>query len=178
MIAQVFAPAFRTEAGGGKRIRPEDKSFERAVCVALALAAADACRLAAELSRRAEKLVAVAPKLRANGAAEVIFLLLNEDAVSGSLVTKNLSRFAARRLFERLQQLEAVRELSGRPSLVSAHRTPPNHVLEGGRQGCAENGRLADMGQPTPRLLRVGPMLSAGTGRRNARKNRVQRRGR
>ncbi|TGV63540.1 DUF1403 family protein, partial [Mesorhizobium sp. M00.F.Ca.ET.149.01.1.1] len=46
----------------------------------------------------------------------VIFLLLNEDAVAGSLTTKNLSRFAARRLFERLQQLEAVRELSGRPT--------------------------------------------------------------
>ncbi|TJW46566.1 MAG: DUF1403 family protein, partial [Mesorhizobium sp.] len=37
-------------------------------------------------------------------------------AVSGSLATKNLSRFASRRLFERLQQLEAVRELSGRPT--------------------------------------------------------------
>ncbi|WP_245520552.1 DUF1403 family protein, partial [Mesorhizobium sp. M1C.F.Ca.ET.212.01.1.1] len=69
-----------------------------------------------ELSRRAEKLLAVAPKLRAKGAGDVIFLLLNEDAVAGSLTTKNLSRFAARRLFERLQQLEAVRELSGRPT--------------------------------------------------------------
>ncbi|RUW15790.1 DUF1403 family protein, partial [Mesorhizobium sp. M1E.F.Ca.ET.041.01.1.1] len=77
---------------------------------------AEACRLAGELSRRAEKLLAAAPKLRAKGAGDVIFLLLNEDAVPGSLVTKNLSRFAARRLFERLQQLEAVRELSGRPT--------------------------------------------------------------
>ncbi|RWX58602.1 DUF1403 family protein [Mesorhizobium sp. M2A.F.Ca.ET.039.01.1.1] len=65
------------------------------------------------MSRRAEKLLAVAPKLRAKGAGDVIFLLLNEDVVSGSLTTKNLSRFAARRLFERLQQLD-VRELSGR----------------------------------------------------------------
>ncbi|MGX9148048.1 DUF1403 family protein [Mesorhizobium sp. 128a] len=44
----------------------------------------------------------------------MIFLLLSEDAVPGSLTTKNLSRFATRRLFERVQQLEAVRELSGR----------------------------------------------------------------
>ncbi|RWP46901.1 DUF1403 family protein [Mesorhizobium sp.] len=113
LMAQVFGPAFRGEAGG-KRIRPGDKSFERAVCLALVQAAAEACRLAADLSRRAERLMAIAPKLRAKGAGEVIFLLLNEDAVSGSLTTKNLSRFAARRLFDRLQQLDAVRELSGR----------------------------------------------------------------
>ncbi|WP_027145813.1 DUF1403 family protein [Mesorhizobium sp. WSM3626] len=115
LMAQVFSPAFRAEPGG-RRIRPGEKGFERAVCVALVQAAAEACRLAAELSRRAEKLLAVAPKLRAKGAGDVIFLLLNEDAVSGSLVTKNLSRFATRRLFERLQHLEAVRELSGRSS--------------------------------------------------------------
>ena len=113
LMAQAFGPAFRAEAGG-KRIRLGEEAFERAVCVALVQAAAEACRLAAELSRRAEKLMAVAPKLRAKGAGDAIFLLLNEDAVSGSLTTKNLSRFAARRLFERLQQLEAVRELSGR----------------------------------------------------------------
>ncbi|RWI86363.1 MAG: DUF1403 family protein [Mesorhizobium sp.] len=113
LMAQAFGPSFRGEAGG-KRIRPGEKDFERAVCIALAQAAAEACRLVAELSRRAEKLLAVAPKLRANGAGEVISLLLNEDAVSGSLTTKNLSRFAARRLFARLQQLDAVRELSGR----------------------------------------------------------------
>lgn len=115
LMAHAFGPAFRSQAGG-PRIRPGQKGFERAVCVALVQGAAEACRLAAELSRRAEKLLAVAPKLRAKGAGDVIFLLLNEDAVAGSLVTKNLSRFAARRLFERLQQLEAVRELSGRPT--------------------------------------------------------------
>ncbi|TPJ12256.1 DUF1403 family protein [Mesorhizobium sp. B2-7-3] len=114
LMAQVFAPALRAAGGVGKRVRLEEQGYERAVCVALAQAATDACRLAAELSRRAEKLLAVAPKLRAKGAGDVIFLLLNEDAVSGSLTTKTLSRFAARRLFDRLQQLDAVRELSGR----------------------------------------------------------------
>ncbi|MER9758020.1 DUF1403 family protein [Mesorhizobium sp. M0166] len=113
LMAQAFGPAFRGEAGG-KRIRPGEKGFERAVCLALAQAAADACRLAAELSRRAERLIAVVPKLRAKGAGDVIQRLLDDDAVSGSLTSKSLSRFAARRLFERLQQLEVVRELSGR----------------------------------------------------------------
>jgi hypothetical protein len=116
LMAQAFGPAFRGEGGGGKRIRPGERNFERAVCIALVQAAAEACRLAAELSRRSEKLLAVVPRLRAKGAGDVIFLLLNEDTVLGSLTTKNLSRFAARRLFERLQQLDAVRELSGRTS--------------------------------------------------------------
>lgn len=91
LMAQAFGPAFRSKAGD-RRIRPGERDFERAVCVALVQAAAEACRLAAELSRRAEKLLAVAPKLRAKGAGDVIFLLLNEDAVAGSLTTKNLSR--------------------------------------------------------------------------------------
>ncbi|TPN15941.1 DUF1403 family protein [Mesorhizobium sp. B2-3-3] len=116
LMAQVFGPAFRSTEAGGKRIRPGQEGFEAAICLALVQAAAEACRLAAELSRRAEKLLTVAPKLRAKGAGDVIFLLLNEDAVAGSQTTKNLSRFATRRLFERLQQLEAVRELSGRSS--------------------------------------------------------------
>ncbi|RUU76629.1 DUF1403 family protein [Mesorhizobium sp. M7A.T.Ca.TU.009.01.3.1] len=113
LMAQAFGPAFRCEAGG-KRIRPGGEGFERAVCVALVQGAVEACRLATEIARRAERLIAVAPKLRAKGAGDVIQRLLDEDAVSGSLTTKNLSRFAARRLFDRLQQLDAVRELSGR----------------------------------------------------------------
>jgi len=116
LMAQVFAPAFRAGGSRAKRIRPGGEDIERAVCLALAQGADDALRLAADLSRRAERLAAVAPKLRAKGAGDVIFLLLNEDAVAGSVVTKNLSRFGARRLFERLQTFEAVRELSGRDS--------------------------------------------------------------
>ncbi|TPM25312.1 DUF1403 family protein [Mesorhizobium sp. B2-3-5] len=116
LMAQAFGPAFRSTDARGKRIRPGEEGFEVAICVALAQAAADACRLATELSRRAENLLAVAPKLRAKGAGDVIFLLLNEDAVPGTLTTKKLSRFAARRLFERLQHLGVVRELSGRPT--------------------------------------------------------------
>jgi hypothetical protein len=116
LMAQVFAPAFRTGGNRGKRIRPGGEGFETAVCLALTQGADDALRLAADLSRRAERLAAAVPKLRAKGAGDVIFLLLNEDAIAGSVVTKNLSRFGARRLFERLRTFEAVRELSGRDS--------------------------------------------------------------
>ncbi|MCO5164160.1 MAG: DUF1403 family protein [Mesorhizobium sp.] len=117
LMAQAFAPAFRTGGGRAKRIRPgEQKEFERAACLALAQGAADACRLADDISRRAERLAAVMPKLRAKGAGDVVKKLLEDDAVPGTLTTKALSRFGARRLFERLQTFEAVRELSGRDS--------------------------------------------------------------
>mgnify|MGYP001129885697 CR=1 FL=1 len=123
LMAQVFTPVFfRADGavgtrGSGRKIRPgEQKEFERAVCLAVAQGAAEACRLAGEIDRRAHQLMTVAPKLRAKGAEDVVKKLLDDDAVSGSLTTKSLSRFGARRLFARLQSLDAVRELSGRPT--------------------------------------------------------------
>ncbi|EUB98959.1 protein of unknown function DUF1403 [Rhizobium sp. CF080] len=113
LMSQRFSSVFRAEGGRG-RIRPSEEGFERAVCLALVHASTEAGRLATEIARRADRLAAVTPKLRAKGAEDGLRLLLSEDAVSGSLQTPNLSRFASRRLFERLQQLEAVRELSGR----------------------------------------------------------------
>ena len=80
------------------------------------LAAIDACRLAGDIAPRAAQLAAATPKLRAKGAGEVIKLLLNEDAVPGTLQTASLTRWGARRLFERLTALGTVRELSGRAS--------------------------------------------------------------
>ena len=115
LMAQVPGPAFRAANGRG-RVRAGDQGFERAVCVALALAAVEACRLAGEITPRAARLLQVAPKLRAKGAGEVVQLLLADDAVSGTLQTRDLTRWGARRLFERLTALHAVRELSGRSS--------------------------------------------------------------
>lgn len=115
LMAQVPGPAFRTANGHG-RVRAGDQGFERAVCVAFALAAAEACRLAGEIAPRATRLIEVAPKLRAKGAGEVVQLLLADDAVSGTLQTRDLTRWGVRRLFERLTALHAVRELSGRAS--------------------------------------------------------------
>jgi hypothetical protein len=81
-------------------------------------AALRAIDLSAELGRRAERLLAVAPKLRARGADIVVERLLNEDALVASRgEQKNgMSDRALRRLFERLVELGAVRELSGRPT--------------------------------------------------------------
>lgn len=121
LMAQAFSPALRSGDGRGRRLRPggegpDREAFARALCLAVADGASEACRLAADLARRAQRLSAVTPKLRAKGAGEVVARLLDDDAVPGTLTTQNLSRFAARRLFERLQGFEAVRELSGRPT--------------------------------------------------------------
>jgi hypothetical protein len=62
--------------------------------------------------------LAAQPKLRAKGATRVVELLLGDDAVSPAHAAKlsRLSDRAARRLFDRLIEFGAVRELSGRPS--------------------------------------------------------------
>ena len=56
------------------------------------------------------------PKLRAKSAGRVVELLLSDDAISPARAAKaaRLSDRAARRLFDRLIELGAARELSGR----------------------------------------------------------------
>lgn len=112
---QMHTPLLRS-GFEGRRARPGSEAFEQSVFVAAALGAAEACRLAASVAAQAERLRAAVPKLRSKAAGAVVERLLGDDAVSGTLTTKTLSRWASRRLFERLQKLGAVRELSGRPT--------------------------------------------------------------
>lgn len=72
----------------------------------------EAVRQAADLARRAAHLKAVAPKLRAKGAGEAVEMFLTRDAVAPSALP--LPDRAARRLCDRLVDLGAVRELTGR----------------------------------------------------------------
>ena len=117
LMTKILDPSLRRGAVGA-RPRPSDSDWPQAVASGYALAASDAHALASELSRRAEKLLAVAPKLRAKRASRVVELLLTEDCVTPSRAAKlsGLSDRAARRLFDRLVELEVVREVSGRPS--------------------------------------------------------------
>lgn len=79
---------------------------------ALVSSTVEAVRQATDLARRAAHLKAVAPKLRAKGAADAVEMFLTRDAVAPSALP--LPDRAARRLCDRLVDLGAVRELTGR----------------------------------------------------------------
>lgn len=117
LASQIHTPVLRIgpdRPNGRPRGRPDAPAFERVVCLAAAAGAAEACRVAAGIAQKAERLGEVTPKLRAKGAGDVIDQLLSDDAVSGSFTSKAMTRWASRRLFDRLQKLDAVRELTGR----------------------------------------------------------------
>ena len=117
LVTKILDPFLRSGPAGA-RPRPNDFPWPQAVASAYALTASDAHALASELSRRTEKLLTVAPKLRAKRASHVVALLLTEECVGPSRAAKcsGLSDRAARRLFDRLVDLGAAREMSGRPS--------------------------------------------------------------
>jgi Protein of unknown function (DUF1403) len=117
IATRILDPSIRPD-GGGRRARPGDPAWLKAAAGAIALAAASALDCAADLSRRADTLIAVAPKLRAKPAAKIVDLLLSQDCVSPAEAGRHapMTDRAARRLFDRLLALGAVRELSGRPA--------------------------------------------------------------
>lgn len=89
---------------------------------AIAGSAQDATRLVHDLARRAGRLRAIAPKLRARGSDEAVHLFLIEDAVLPSSMLSprikgtnvKMSDRAARRFCDRLVELSVVREMTGR----------------------------------------------------------------
>ncbi|WP_306152070.1 DUF1403 family protein [Roseovarius sp. MMSF_3281] len=101
-------------APGLKRadLRKRGEDLRLACHRALTSSVVEAVRLAADLARRAAHLKAVAPKLRAKGAGDAVEMFLTRDAVAPSALP--LSDRAARRLCDRLVDLGAVRELTGR----------------------------------------------------------------
>jgi hypothetical protein len=116
IATKLLDPSLRSDGGG--RPRPGETAWEKHATGAIALAAASALDLAADLSRRCQILIAVAPKLRAKPAQRIVGLLLAEDCVSPAEAARQgpMTDRAARRLFDRLVALGAVRELSGRPA--------------------------------------------------------------
>ncbi|TSE11933.1 DUF1403 family protein [Mesorhizobium intechi] len=91
-----------------------EADWAKSLLAAQARAALRAIDLFAELERRADRLLAVAPKLRAKAADSVVEKLLSDDAIVASENIAGMSDRGLRRLFDRLVELGAVRELSGR----------------------------------------------------------------
>lgn len=103
-------------AAGLKRrdLRKTGEDLRFACHRAVVASATETVCQAADLARRAASLKAVAPKLRAKGAGEAVELLLTRDAVAPSALRSLNSDRAARRFCDRLVELGAVRELTGR----------------------------------------------------------------
>jgi Protein of unknown function (DUF1403) len=116
IAGKILDPSLKSDGRG--RPKPDDPAWANIAAGAIALAAASALDLAADLSRRADALIAVAPKLRAKPAQKIVTLLLSQDCVSPAEAARQapMTDRAARRLFDRLLALGAVRELSGRPA--------------------------------------------------------------
>lgn len=93
-------------------LRKQGEDLRLACHRALVLSAVEAVRLSTDLARRAAHLKAVAPKLRAKGAGDAVEMFLTRDALAPSALP--LPDRAARRLCDRLVDLGAVRELTGR----------------------------------------------------------------
>lgn len=101
-------------------LRRKGEGLRLACHRSLATSGRAAVQMAAELALRAGRLRAVAPRLRAKGAAAAVALFETRDALTpvelmGPL-SGPLSGRAARRLCDRLVALGAVRELTGRDS--------------------------------------------------------------
>ncbi|EDQ02935.1 hypothetical protein OIHEL45_17071 [Sulfitobacter indolifex HEL-45] len=105
-------------AAGLKRLdlRKRGDDLAKACHRAVVASAVEAVRLAADLARRAAQLKAVAPKLRAKGAAKAVEMFLRHDAVAPAALP--LPDRAARGLCDRLVDLGAVRELTDAAELL------------------------------------------------------------
>ena len=117
VIAGLGAPRPRRSGTGIAAASIEDEGVRaKSLLAAQARAALRAVDLSAELGRRSERLLAVAPKLRARASDLVVERLLSDDAIVASEKIAGMSDRGLRRLLDRLQKLGAARELSGRPT--------------------------------------------------------------
>ena len=116
IATKILDPGLRSHGGG--RPRPGEPAWPNAAAGAIALAAASALDLTADLSRRADTLIAVAPKLRAKPAQKIVDLLLAQDCVSPAEAARHapMTGRAARRLFDRLVRSAPRANFPGRPT--------------------------------------------------------------
>ena len=95
-------------------LRKSDEELRLACHRAITTGVVEVARQAADLSRLVVRLRDVAPKLRAKGADKAVAMFLASDAVAPTVLASLRSDRAARRFCDRLVELGAVRELTGR----------------------------------------------------------------
>jgi Protein of unknown function (DUF1403) len=115
LMTQIANPLLRV-GEPRRRPRPGEGGWPITLAASYALAATAAVDLAIDLERRAGALQRTVPKLRAKGAEKIVVALLDDDVLTPASAPGQMSDRALRRLFDRLVELGAVRELSGRPS--------------------------------------------------------------
>lgn len=93
-------------------LRQEGEALRLACHHAIRTGAVEVARQASDLARGAARLRDVAPKLRAKGAHAALAVFLARDAVAPAALP--LPDRAARRFCDRLVELRAIRELTGR----------------------------------------------------------------
>ena len=108
-ITPVLAPGLRP-----RDLRRTGDDLRLACHRAIITGAGEALRLTSDLSRRAERLRAAAPKLRARGAGAAVEMILTLDSVTPGALGSLRSGRAARRFCDRLVALGVLRELTGR----------------------------------------------------------------
>lgn len=103
---------------GARDLRLRGDDLRRACHRAVMEGVGQAMVQAGEVARGAARLRAVVPKLRAKGAGRAVDLFLSRDALAPAALAReargSLSDRAARRLCDRLVDLGALRELTGR----------------------------------------------------------------
>lgn len=112
MLGQKHLTPLLAQGLKGADLRKRGEDLRMACHMAVTASMIEAARLASDLARRAQRLHAVAPKLRAKQAGGGVLMFLSQDAVAPSALP--LSDRAARRLCDRLVALGAIRELTGR----------------------------------------------------------------
>jgi hypothetical protein len=115
VVPLLAAQARRGDLRAAGKSGGSDDVWAKACALAYARAAASATDLYVDLVRRADRLLAAAPKLRSKDADQMLAILLMEDAQPAG-AGKTASDRSSRRLFERLVSLGAARELTGRPT--------------------------------------------------------------
>lgn len=99
----------------GRDVRAEGAALVAACHMAVLAASPVVLQMASDLTRRANQLRRVAPKLRSKASAKVVDIFLSHDGVSPPVtLTRVMTDRSARRICERLMDLGAVRELTGR----------------------------------------------------------------